>query len=68
MAIVVDSVDITGMKHSDFQQLVEIFNHVMEENVRWDRQDYWDTRNERLRKWLKSINKSLEGVKIQEGK
>lgn len=61
----VDSLDIRGMKQTDFMQLEEIFNHVMDEGVRWDREDYWDARNERLAKWLENINKTLIGVRIE---
>ena len=65
MATVVDSVSIKGMKQSDFMQLREIFNHVMEEDIRLDRQDYWDDRNQRLSKWLDDINEALIGSKIK---
>ena len=65
MATVVDSVSIKGMKQSDFVQLREIFNHVMEEDIRLDRQDYWDDRNQRLSKWLDDINEALIGSKIK---
>lgn len=53
------------MKQSDFMQLEEIFNHVMEENIRWDREDYWDARNKRLKKWLSDINEILINSKIK---
>ncbi len=66
MSIQMDSIDITGMKQSDFIQLEEIFNHVMQEDIRWDRLDYWDTRNKRLAKWLSSLNESLIDIKIKQ--
>lgn len=62
----IDSLDIKGMKQTDFMQLQEIFNHVMEEDIRWDREDYWNARNERLKKWLMEVNKHLIGVKIKD--
>jgi hypothetical protein len=65
MATAIDSVSIKGMKQSDFMQLREIFNHVMEEDIRLDRQDYWDDRNQRLSKWLDDINEALIGSKIK---
>lgn len=68
MAIVIDSLSITNMKQSDFIQLREIFNHVMEEDIRWDRLDYWDARNERLKSWLDEVNDSLIGNIIKENK
>jgi len=61
-----DSVDITGMKHSDFLQLTEIFNHVMDEGIRWDRKDYWDARNTRIKNWLTKTNHRLQDSKIKE--
>ena len=65
MATAIDSVSIKGMKQSDFMQLREIFNHVMKEDIRLDRQDYWDDRNQRLSKWLDDINEALIGSKIK---
>ena len=65
MAVQVDSVPIVGMKHSDFIQLEEIFEHVMEEGVRWDREDYWSNRNKRLAKWLKETREYLIDCKIK---
>jgi len=61
----IDSLDITGMKQSDFMQLREIFNHVMQEDIRWDRLDYRDARNERLKKWLEKVNFALIDTKIK---
>ena len=53
------------MKHMDFVQLREIFNHVMQEGIRWDREDYWNDRNARLAKWLDDVNEQLIHVKIK---
>ena len=64
--ILEDSVSITGMKRMDFIQLEEIFNHVMEEDVRWDRKDYWDARNKRIKEWLTNTNLRLLDCKIKE--
>lgn len=55
MSITINSLDITGMKKADFIQLQQIFNHIMEEDIRWDREDYWNSRNERLSKWLNKV-------------
>ena len=65
MATHIDSLGITGMKHMDFVQLREIFNHVMQEDIRWDREDYWNDRNARLAKWLDEVNEHLIHVKIK---
>jgi len=65
MATQIDSLDISGMKHMDFVQLREIFNHVMQEDVRWDREDYWNDRNQRLAKWLDDVNECLIHTKIK---
>jgi len=64
--ICIDNLDITGMKQSDFIQLNEIFNHIMEQDIRWDRLDYWDARNKRLKEWLDKTERSLIGVKIKD--
>ena len=68
MAISIDTVSIKGMKQSDFMQLEEIFNHVMQEDIRWDRLDYWDARNARIKKWLSELNWELmqPDVKIKD--
>ncbi len=68
MSTQIDSLDITGMKQTDFIQLREIFNHVMQEDIRWDRLDYWDARNERLEKWFACVSEALIDVKIKETK
>lgn len=68
MATQLDSLNITGMKQSDFIQLREIFKYVMQKDIRWDRQDYWDARNERLKEWLDTTNEALIGVKIKDNK
>ena len=52
MSDVVDSLDITGMKKSDFEQLEEIFYHFKQEEIYWGRKDYWDKRMVRLEQWL----------------
>ncbi len=61
---VIDSLDIKGMKQTDFMQLREMFNHVIDQDVRWDREDYWNDRNKRLKEWLDQTNESLIGNKI----
>ena len=65
MATQIDSLGIDGMKHMDFVQLREIFNHVMQEDIRWDREDYWNDRNARLAKWIDEVNEQLIHVKIK---
>ena len=55
MATGIDSLCIKGMSKSDFIQLQEMFNHVMQEDIRWDRVEYWDARNERLKEWLDGV-------------
>ena len=65
MATQIEDLDISGMKQADFMQLREIFNHVMQEGVRWEREDYWDARNARLAKWLDNVNNQLIHVKIK---
>jgi hypothetical protein len=68
MANYIDVVSIEGMEQSDFIQLREIFDHVMEEDIRWDRLDYWDKRNARLKGWLDEINEMLVHNKIKKPK
>ena len=55
MASMIDNLDITGMKKSDFIQLEEMFNYVLNEDIRWDRSDYWNARNERLKTWFEYV-------------
>lgn len=68
MATVVESLSIVDMKQTDFMQLREIFEHVMNEDIRWGRLDYWDARNKRLKNWLDNINEQLIGNIIKETK
>jgi hypothetical protein len=66
MATQIDSVDILGMKHADFAQLLSIFEHVMDEGIYWGRKDYWDDRNKRIEKWLNDVIMQCDGNKIKQ--
>ena len=70
MAIQIDSLDISGMKKADFDQLEEIFLHFKEEGVYWGRKDYHDARMKRLEGWLSDITLFMQNndVKIKEMK
>lgn len=62
---IIDIISIAGMKQTDFMQLQEIFNHMMEDGTYWGRKDYWDERNKRLAKWLEEVNQLLIGSRIK---
>jgi len=68
MSIVIDSLDITGMKKSDFEQLEEIFLHFKESGIYWGRADYFEQRMARLEQWLDMANEVLgeSDVRIKE--
>ena len=65
MANQISDVSIVGMKQSDFIQLKEMFDHMMEDGTYWGRKDYWDDRNERLSQWLVDSIESINGSKIE---
>ena len=60
MATTIDSLDITGMKKADFDQLESIFHHFKEEGIYWGRKDYFDARMVRLEGWLSDITLTLQ--------
>jgi len=65
MSTQIDSLDITGMKQSDFIQLEEIFKDSLNLGVYWGRKDYFDARNKRISSWLNRINHQLTDCKIK---
>ncbi len=70
MSICIDSLDIRGMKKSDFDQLESIFLHFKEEGIYWGRKDYFDKRMKRIEGWLCDITLFMQNndIKIKEMK
>ena len=64
MALYTRELDISCMKKSDFKQLEEIFDYVVQEEVYWGNKRYFDQRNQRIKSWLEQVNKRLEGEEI----
>jgi len=65
MATQIDSLNINGMKQTDFMQLQNIFLNAIEDGSYYGRKDWWDERNSRLEKWLNEVNELLIDVKIK---
>ena len=67
MATVLDSLNIKGMKKTDFEQMEEIFLHFKDLGIYWGRKEYFDNRMVRLEGWLSDINLELQNndVKIK---
>lgn len=52
MATTFESISLKGIRRADLQQLLAILEGHIETGVYWGNRDVFDTRNERLRKWL----------------
>jgi len=70
MASQIDSLDITGMKATDFDQLYQMYLDQREEGSYYGRKDYWDARITRLDVWLRKVVNTVydEDTKIKEKK
>jgi hypothetical protein len=62
----IDSVDITGMKPLDFDQLYTIYLDFKESGAYYGRKDYWDKHIVRLDKWMQELQIQVDGVKIKD--
>ena len=62
----IDSLDITGMKKADFDQLYTMYLEARNDGIYYGRKDYWDKRIDRLDNWFRRIAGQIEDVKIKE--